>query len=108
MGELGRGARRATVAGVEGRMVPVRAVRAELVPPGDLRAEVGFQNDVNALLASLEDPMLRAWTLASFPMISTPPRKRRRPPTTQTTTLRMQAFGAEREDLGSVPLALMP
>ena len=33
--------------------VPASEIRRAIVSPGDLRGEVGFQNDVNAILASL-------------------------------------------------------
>jgi hypothetical protein len=87
-------------------VIPVSALRAELVRAGDLREEVGFQNDVNGLLASLEDPMARAWSVAALPMFSPDRRRKRR--TTTVTTVRVPTFVAERDDPGSVPIALMP
>ena len=50
-----------------------------------------------------------SFTLAAFPMLTSdaPTRRRRRGGPTATTG-RLRAFGAELEDQGSVPLALMP
>jgi len=35
-------------------VVPAKALREKLVRPGDLRNEIGFQNDINILLAALD------------------------------------------------------
>lgn len=105
MVELGK-QRSRTVAGEQGRVVPVRALRAELVPPGNVREEIGFQNDVNGMLASLE-ASARAWTLAALPMFSSDRRRKRRP-TVGATTARLPAFTGERDDAGCVPIARLP
>lgn len=90
------------------RVLPLSAVRAALVAPGDLRNEIGFQNDLNALLASLETAS-RPFALAAFPMLTSDAgQRRRRRGGPNATTARLRAFGAEVEDQGSVPLALLP
>lgn len=38
-----------------GQVVAVKHLREQLVRPGDLRNEIGFQNDINILLAALDD-----------------------------------------------------
>ena len=45
---------------VRGEVVAVREVRFHIVRAGDLRNEIGFQNDINVLLAALNDSA-RAW-----------------------------------------------
>jgi hypothetical protein len=35
-------------------VVPAKNLREQLVRPGDLRNEIGFQNDINILLAALD------------------------------------------------------
>ena len=40
---------------VRGHVVAVKDLREQLVRPGDLRNEIGFQNDINILLAALDD-----------------------------------------------------
>lgn len=38
-----------------GQVVAVKDLREQIVRPGDLRNEIGFQNDINILLAALDD-----------------------------------------------------
>lgn len=46
---------REVMGGLGAVVVPASQIRAQLVQPGDLRNEIGFQNDINILLAALED-----------------------------------------------------
>lgn len=49
---------------VRGRVVPAGQLRAQMVRSGDLRNEIGFQNDINVLLAALDDGAA-VWDLAA-------------------------------------------
>ena len=53
---------------VRGKVVSIQKVRGQIVRPGDLRNEVGFQNDINVLLAALRDGDY-AWSTAA-PLLS--------------------------------------
>ena len=53
---------------VRGQVVAAAQVREQIVRPGDLRNEVGFQNDINVLLAALSDGP-HVWSAAG-PLLS--------------------------------------
>lgn len=53
---------------VNGRVVAAPELRGQMVRAGDLRNEIGFQNDINILLAALDDGA-EVWNLEA-PLLS--------------------------------------
>lgn len=49
-------------------VLPAKALREQIVRPGDVRNEIGFQNDINILLAALDDGDL-VWS-SEAPLLS--------------------------------------
>ncbi len=45
-------------------VLPAQNVRSSLTTPGDIRSDIAFQNDINNLLARIEEVKL-PWTAAS-------------------------------------------
>ena len=45
-------------------LVPAPSVRKSLTTPGDIRSDISFQNDINGLLARIEEAK-QPWTAAS-------------------------------------------
>ena len=45
-------------------VVPAPSVRRSLTTPGDIRSDISFQNDINGLLARIEEAK-QPWTAAS-------------------------------------------
>ena len=46
-------------------VLPAQNVRSSLTTPGDIRSDIAFQNDINNLLARIEEVKL-PWTAASL------------------------------------------
>jgi hypothetical protein len=46
-------------------VLPAQNVRSSLTTPGDIRSDIAFQNDINSLLARIEEAKL-PWTAASL------------------------------------------
>jgi hypothetical protein len=49
----------------EVEVLPAQSVRSSLTTPGDIRSDIAFQNDINNLLARIEEMKL-PWTAASL------------------------------------------
>lgn len=49
----------------EVEVLPAQSVRSSLTTPGDIRSDIAFQNDINNLLARIEEAKL-PWTAASL------------------------------------------
>jgi hypothetical protein len=49
----------------EVEVLPAQSVRSSLTTPGDIRSDIAFQNDINNLLARIEEVKL-PWTAASL------------------------------------------
>lgn len=50
---------------VEVEVLPAPSVRRSLTTPGDIRSDIAFQNDINSLLAKIEEVKL-PWVAASL------------------------------------------
>ena len=56
-------------------VVPAPSVRRSLTTPGDIRSDISFQNDINGLLARIEEakqPWTAASRLVSFGAVTAP------------------------------------
>jgi hypothetical protein len=68
-------------------VLPAQNVRSSLTTPGDIRSDIAFQNDINNLLARIEEAKL-PWTAASLlvsfgaegPVVAQPKRHSVTPP----------------------------
>jgi len=68
-------------------VLPAQNVRSSLTTPGDIRSDIAFQNDINNLLARIEEVKL-PWTAASLlvsfgaegPVVAQPKRHSVTPP----------------------------
>ena len=68
-------------------VLPAQNVRSSLTTPGDIRSDIAFQNDINSLLARIEEAKL-PWTAASLlvsfgaegPVVAQPKRHSVTPP----------------------------
>jgi hypothetical protein len=68
-------------------VLPAQNVRSSLTTPGDIRSDIAFQNDINTLLARIEEAKL-PWTAASLlvsfgaegPVVAQPKRHSVTPP----------------------------
>jgi hypothetical protein len=70
------------VEATKSHVVPAKSLREQLVRPGDLRNEIGFQNDINILLAAL-DGGDRVWR-SEAPMLSPDTHREEEAPPTLT------------------------
>ena len=88
-------------------VLPAPSVRRSLTTPGDIRSDISFQNDINGLLARIEEakqPWTAASRLISYGVATAPVAQRKR--NTVTPPLRVFDGGAVNRPAVSEPRAV--
>ena len=92
-------------------IVAAPSVRRSLTTPGDIRTDIDFQNDINNLLARMENlplPWKAVARLMSYDVVSRPVAQRRRNSVTSPLRVLEGVDPAAAQPLGPVPLAGAP